>query len=60
MSLLLTRHVDQYRIDVPGGVRGVFRPHGLHASRFQPLTDQLTVQTIMLDHQHALHGWPAA
>ena len=57
MSLLLTRHIDQYRIDVhlrrhiPRGPAD-----GLGAARLEPLTDEVTVKTIMLDHQHALHA----
>jgi hypothetical protein len=55
MSLLLTRHVDEYRIDVHHGLR--FRPDRLCVGRCEPLTDQLTMKPIMLDDQHALHGW---
>ena len=58
MSLLLTRHVDQYRIDVcpsdPGGVR----PEGLGTAGCEPFADQLTVKPITLDDEHALHGGP--
>lgn len=57
MSLLLTRHVHQYRIDVRRYVRRAVRPYGLRPGRFEPLADQLTVQIIMLDDQHALHGY---
>jgi hypothetical protein len=60
MSLLLTRHVDQYGIDICDRLRRAAGPDRLRAARLQPLPDQLTVQTIMLDDQHALHGWPAA
>ena len=56
MSLLLTRHVDQYRIDVRHRVRGSARPHRQGASGREPLADQLTVKPIMLHDQHALHG----
>jgi hypothetical protein len=56
MSLLLTRHVDQYRIDVRQGVWRRFGPDRLRSGRSQPLADQLTVKTIMLDDQYALHG----
>jgi hypothetical protein len=59
MSLLLTRHVDQYRIDVRPALRTRFGPHRLGACGGQPLTNELTVKPIMLHHQHALHGWPA-
>ena len=59
MSLLLTRHVHQYRIDVPRDVRRAVRPQRLGASGFEPLADQLTMQIIMLDHQHAFHGYLA-
>ena len=57
MSLLLTRHVDQYRIDVRPALRARFRPHRLGAGGRQPLANQLTVKPIMLDYQHTLHGW---
>jgi len=56
MSLLLTRHVDQYRIDVRHPVPGSLRPDCLGTGRREPLADQLTVKPIMLDDQHALHG----
>ena len=57
MSLLLTRHVDQYRIDVCHWLRWCPRPDRLCAGRCEPLTDQLTVKPIMFDDQHPLHGW---
>jgi len=56
MSLLLTRHVDQYRIDVCRSDAGGRRPHGLGAPVLQPLADELPVKTITLDDEHALHG----
>ena len=56
MSLLLTRHVDQYRINVRRRGDGALRPHRLGPAGLQPLADQLTVQTVRLDHQHPLHG----
>jgi len=57
MSLLLTRHVDQYRIDVRReGPAGLW-PDGLGATRFEPLADQIAVQPITLDDQYALHRW---
>ena len=55
MSVLLTRHVDQYRIDVRHGLRS--GGDRLCTGRREPLTDQLTMKPIMLDDQHALHGW---
>jgi hypothetical protein len=56
MRLLLTRHIHQYRIDVERLARTPRRPgHRLRAPRFEPLTDELTVKTIMLDDQHPLH-----
>ena len=58
MSLLLTRHVDQYRIDVRPAPRSCFGPHRLRAGGREPLANQLTVKPIMLHHQHALHGRP--
>jgi hypothetical protein len=57
MSLLLTRHVDQYRIDVRHPLRGCFRPDRFGTGSREPLADQLTVETIMIDHQNPLHGW---
>jgi hypothetical protein len=56
MSLLLTRHIDEYRIDVRRGVRARLRGDDLRTGRLEPLADQLTVKIIMLHHQHALHG----
>jgi len=56
MSLLLTRYVDQYRINPAGSGYRSFRPEHLGTSGLQPLADQLAVQTVMLDHQHPLHG----
>ena len=57
MSLLLTRYVDQYRIDVHHGLPGGLWPDRLGAGSRKPRTDQLSVQPIMLDDQHALLGW---
>jgi hypothetical protein len=57
MSLLLTRHVDQYRIDVRHRVRESARPHRQGAGGCEPLADQLTMKPIMLHDQYALHGW---
>lgn len=56
MSLLLTRHIDQYRIDIRYPLRGSPRPDCLGTGRREPLTDQLTVKPIMLHDQHTLHG----
>ena len=56
MSLLLTRYVDQYRIDVRHPVPGSLRPDCLGTGRREPLADQLTVKAIMLHDQYALHG----
>ena len=56
MSLLLTGHVDQYRIDVAIGRTARGRPHYLGAARLEPLADQLAVQIIMLSDQYAFHG----
>jgi hypothetical protein len=56
MSLLLRRHVDQYRIDIAAGLPLGHRPHDLGSSRLEPLADQLAVKTIMFNDQHALHG----
>ena len=56
MSLLLTRHVDQYRIDIRHRVRGSPGPERQCTTRREPLADQLTVKPIMLYDQHALHG----
>jgi len=57
MSLLLTCHVDHYRIDVVHRLRRGFGPNRLHAGRGEPFTDQLAMQPIMLHDQHTLHGW---
>jgi len=58
MSLLLTRHVDQYRIDVRHPLRGRLRPHRLGSGGREPFADQLTVKPIMLHDQHPLHRSP--
>jgi len=58
MSLLLTRHVNQYCIHRRRSARRGLRPDGLGAARLEPFADQLTVKTITLDDQHAFHGWP--
>jgi hypothetical protein len=56
MRLLLTRHVDQYRIDVRReGLIARRAADGLGTDSREPLTDEVTVKTIMLDHQHAPH-----
>jgi hypothetical protein len=57
MSLLLTRHVDKYRIDVRRGGSGGLRPDRLSATRLEPLADQFAVKPITLDDQYALHRW---
>lgn len=56
MSLLLTRHVDQYGIDICNRLRRAAGPDRLRATRTQPLPDQLPVQPIMLDDQDTFHG----
>ena len=56
MSLLLTHHVDQYRIDVRRPERESRRRERLGTRRGEPLADELTVKPIMLHDQHALHG----
>jgi hypothetical protein len=56
MSLLLTRDVDQYRIDTFRGTRRGLRGDRLHAALLQPLADQVAKETITLDDQNALHG----
>ena len=55
MSLLLTRHVDQYCIDIrrrPG--RGI-EVDRLCAAFLEPFADKVAVKTITLSHEHALH-----
>jgi len=54
MSLLLTRHVDQYRIDIRRDL-GSLRAHGHDATLPEPLTDQLPVKRVRLDDEHPLH-----
>jgi len=56
MSLLLTCHVDQYRIDVDQPFRLCFRPDRLGTGGREPFADQLTVKPIMLHDQYAPHG----
>ena len=58
MSLLLTRNVHQYRMDIRGSLIGSVGVHGLHAPFLEPFTDKVAVKTITLDHQHPLHGRP--
>jgi len=55
MSLLLTRHVDQNCIDIPALRRGRCGPYNMCAAGLEPLANQLTVETIMFDDQHAFH-----
>lgn len=55
MSLLLTRHVDQYRIDVRHWLRRGGKR--LRARRCEPFADQLAMKPIMLDHQYPFHRW---
>jgi hypothetical protein len=57
MSLLLTHHVNQNRIDLRPRVRSGLRPDGLGTARLEPFADQVAVKTITLDDQHASHGW---
>jgi hypothetical protein len=57
MSLLLTRHIDKYRIDLRGRHPGRGRVDGLRPAGLEPLADQIAVETITLDDQYALHGW---
>ena len=56
MSLLLTRHVDQYRIDVRHPLWPCLGPDRLRAAGREPLADQLTMKPIMLHDQHAFHA----
>jgi len=60
MSLLLTRHVDQYGIDVRRLLRLGARPDGVRTTGAQPFTDQLAVETVLLDDQHPFHRCPAS
>ena len=56
MSLLLTRNIDQYGIDLCRRLcRGV-SVHHLHPPFLEPFTDEIAVKTITLDNQYALHG----
>jgi hypothetical protein len=56
MSLLLTRHIDEYCINIRRRVRARLGADSLRPGRLEPLADQLTVKIIMLHHQHALHA----
>jgi len=56
MSLLLTVHIHQERIDVIRRTRGGLGRNRLSAARLEPLPDQLAVQAVRLDHQYLLHG----
>ena len=56
MSLLLTRHVDQYCVNIgqsPACAVGIYR---LRAALLEPFADEVAVQTITLGHEHAFHG----
>ncbi len=57
MSLLLTRHVDQYRIDLRHSLLGGLGPDCLGTGGCEPLPDQLAVKPIMLHDEDAFHGW---
>lgn len=56
MSLLLTRHVDEYGIDIRRRGSRVVGIHRLHSTLLEPLTNEIAVKTITLDDQHAPHG----
>ncbi len=56
MGLALTRHIDENRIHV----RADEGRAALDAALPQPFTDQLTPQTITLNHQYAPHGLASA
>jgi hypothetical protein len=50
MSLLLTRHVDEYCVNIghcPRGALGIYR---------LPFANKAAVKTITLDHEHPLHS----
>jgi hypothetical protein len=56
MSLLLTRHVNEYCVNIghcPRGALGIYR---LRAALLQPFADKAAVKTITLDHEHTLHS----
>ena len=55
MSLLLTRNIDQYGIDIGLELRRGFGAERLRPALLEPLTDEVAVQVITLDHEHALH-----
>lgn len=56
MGLLLTRHVDQYRIDICTFLCGADGHEHLRATGLEPFADQLAMKTIMFNYEHALHG----
>lgn len=56
MSLLLTRHVDEYCVNIGHGHDSAIGIHRLRATLLEPLANEVTVKTITLDHEHALHG----
>ena len=55
MSLLLTRYVDQYGIDVRGCKRSGVGVQRLRAALLEPLANQILMETITLDDENALH-----
>ncbi len=60
MSLPLTCHIDKDGIHLWAALGDRLRGEDLHAALPQPFADQFALQTIMLHHEHALHGRPPA
>jgi hypothetical protein len=56
MSLLLTRHVNEYCVNIGQGPRGTLGVYRLCAALLQPFANEVAVKTITLDHEHALHS----
>jgi hypothetical protein len=56
MSLLLTRHVDQYGVDIRKCVRRRVRVERQRPALLEPLANQVPMKTITLDDENALHG----
>ncbi len=56
MSLLLTRHVEDYGIDSRLRLRQPIGRDCLGAASAEPLEDEFTMERVVLHHQHTFHG----
>ncbi len=56
MSLLLTRNVNQYCIDLCRSLLCRVGMNSLDSALLEPFADEVAVETITLHDQHASHG----